>query len=291
MWRRPLLNCYYHATLPYRSWQNARLGRENRAPVMVLFYHRVADRPLNGWTCGIATFRRQVHWLHSHFDMVSLEEAQRRIREGNPRPCVAITFDDGYAENCEFALPWLVREGIPCAYFVATRFVVEQTPFPHDVARGHSLRPNTMNELRGLAARGIEIGAHTRNHANLGQVTDPAELHDEVVAARDDLQAALGRPIRYFAFPYGQPENLSPAAFCLARKAAYAGVCSAYGGYNFPGDDPFHLQRFHGDPDLLRVKNWLTVDPRKLGVPRIDAPCVDTEPAATANAPAEAGVA
>jgi hypothetical protein len=49
----------------------------------------------------------------------------------------------------------------------------------------------------------------------------------------------------------------------LARRAGYQGACSAYGGYNWPGDDHFHLQRIHADPEMLRLKNWLTIDPRK----------------------------
>ncbi len=61
---------------------------------------------------------------------------------------------------------------------------------------------------------------------------------------------------------------MQPAAFELAFEAGYDGVCSAYGAYNFPGDDPFHLQRIHADEDLLRVRNWLSVDPRKVKVPR-----------------------
>ena len=54
----------------------------------------------------------------------------------------------------------------------------------------------------------------------------------------------------------------------MAKKAGYAGVCSAYGGYNFPGDDPFHLQRIAGDGTMIRLKNWVTLDPRKLRTPR-----------------------
>jgi hypothetical protein len=50
----------------------------------------------------------------------------------------------------------------------------------------------------------------------------------------------------------------------LAKEAGYRGICSAYGGYNFPGDDPFHLQRFHADPEWIRWINWMTVDPRKI---------------------------
>ena len=69
-----------------------------------------------------------------------------------------------------------------------------------------------------------------------------------------------GKPIRYFAFPYGLHANLNAEAFRLARRAGYQGACSAYGGYNWPGDDHFHLQRIHADPEMLRLKNWLTSD-------------------------------
>ena len=72
--------------------------------------------------------------------------------------------------------------------------------------------------------------------------------------------------MRYFAFPFGQHKNLNPNAFALAKESGFEGVCSAYGGYNFAGDDPFHLQRIHVDNDLIRLKNWVTVDARKLAM-------------------------
>jgi hypothetical protein len=50
----------------------------------------------------------------------------------------------------------------------------------------------------------------------------------------------------------------------MAKDAGYAAVCTAYGGYNFPGDDPFHLQRIPADSEMIRLKNWVTMDPRKL---------------------------
>jgi peptidoglycan/xylan/chitin deacetylase (PgdA/CDA1 family) len=121
-----------------------------------------------------------------------------------------------------------------------------------------------------MAATGIEIGAHSYTHADLGAVADPSLLRREIVTARRRLQEVLGRPVRYFAFPYGRPANLSPAAFELAIEAGYAGVCSAYGGYNFPGDDPFHLQRIVVDGAMIRLKNWVTLDPRKLRTPRFE---------------------
>lgn len=80
---------------------------------MILFYHRVADQDLNAWTMTKRKFQAQMDWLRHNCDLVSLEEGQRRIRQGNQRPCVTITFDDGYGDNCHFALPYLIKHRIP----------------------------------------------------------------------------------------------------------------------------------------------------------------------------------
>jgi peptidoglycan/xylan/chitin deacetylase (PgdA/CDA1 family) len=254
---------WYYASLPYRWCANAAAARAHRSAVMVLFYHRVADCDLTEWTITNDLFREQIDYLQANFDLISLPEAQRRIVEGNVRPAVAITFDDGYAENCERALPLLIERRVPVTYFVTTHYVRTGEPFPHDLTRGAPFRPNTIAEIRDLAAAGIEIGAHTRTHPDLGPIADPARIADEVLGGRDELADWLGRPIRYFAFPFGQHANMRPEVFRLCREAGMAGVASAYGGYNFPGDDPFHLQRIHGDPDMLRIANSLSVDPRK----------------------------
>jgi peptidoglycan/xylan/chitin deacetylase (PgdA/CDA1 family) len=260
-----LLNLYYAGSYPHRAWSNAQRRRQGRAPIMVLFYHRIADDKPNDWTASNATFARQIKWLKRRFDMISLAEAQRRIRVGrNDSPCVSITFDDGYADNCTRALPLLIDQGIPCTYFVATRNILDGSAFPHDVARCVSLAPNTPEQIRELSRSGIEMGVHTRTHADLGRIDDPQQMYDEMIVAREELARLTGRDARYFAFPFGQHANLSPQAFRLAREAGYSGVCSAYGGFNFPGDDAFHLQRIHVDDDMIRLKNWVTVDPRKL---------------------------
>jgi peptidoglycan/xylan/chitin deacetylase (PgdA/CDA1 family) len=137
-------------------------------------------------------------------------------------------------------------------------------PFPHDVEAGYSLPPNTLQQLRDLAEAGVEIGAHARNHLHLGGGLPGNTLVDEIVGAKHDLESVLHREIRYFAFPFGQRADLSTEAFQIAYSAGFQGVCSAYGDYNFPGDDWFHLRRIHADPELIRMKNWLTIDPRKL---------------------------
>ncbi|HEV2968622.1 MAG TPA: polysaccharide deacetylase family protein [Pirellulales bacterium] len=285
-WKRLLLSAYYHGTLPYRAWQSARASAAGMSPVMVLFYHRIADDAASPWTLSNQVFARHMDWMKRHFDMISLAEAQRRIAgRANHRPAVSITFDDGYAANCHEALPLLVSEKIPCTYFVSSKCVLQGIPFPHDVACGFEGHPNTIDEVRAMAAAGIEIGAHTRSHADLSRLKNPRKLHDEVVVAGEELQQAIGRAVRYFAFPFGLSANLNRNVFKLAHEYGYNGVCSAYGGYNFPGDDSFHIQRICAD-DLLRLKNWLTVDPRKTRRPyRFDyTSATDRQPAGATTA-------
>ena len=264
-YKDPLIGMYCLATMPLRRRRAVRDAAAARAPVMTLFYHRVADDHPNDWTISVERFKAQVTWLRERYDIVSLIEAQQRLGSaGNRTPAVAITFDDGYADNCRQAIPWLLEQKVPFNYFVSTSHVLERRPFEHDAKRGCPLAPNTPDQLRALADAGVELGAHSRRHTNLGQIEDEDLLHSEIVGSKRDLEGLIDRAVRYFAFPYGLHANLSPAAFGMAFRAGYWGVCSAYGGYNVPGDDPFHIQRIHGDPSWSRFRNSLTVDPRKL---------------------------
>jgi peptidoglycan/xylan/chitin deacetylase (PgdA/CDA1 family) len=286
LWKQLLLTLYYHASYPVRAWNYWRDVSQDRLPVMVLYYHRIADDRANPWTISPAMFLRQIQWLRERFDFISLEDAQQRIRRGyNPQPCISITFDDGYAENCQQAIPWLIKHRIPCTYFVTVQNVLQEEPFSHDLVMGHRFAPNTLEQLQAMAAAGIEIGAHAYTHCDLGTMVDHRLLRHELATAKQDLEAALARPVRYFAFPYGLPANLNPAAFVLAKEAGYHGVCSSYGGFNFPGDDPFHLQRIPVDDNLIRLKNWVTMDPRKLHIPRFqyEGTAIEPDPGAEAK--------
>jgi peptidoglycan/xylan/chitin deacetylase (PgdA/CDA1 family) len=260
--KKLLLATYRGVTRPYRWQWRRRAVRTGDVPISILFYHRVAE-DLNPWTISHADFIRQIDWLQNRFQLISLEEAQRRLWSSvSFAPAVSITFDDGYADNSLRAIPLLLERNIPFTYFVAWRYIRDQIPFPHDTARGKPLAPNSIASIRALAEMGVEIGSHTMTHADIGRLTDPAERRNEIVESKVEIEQTIGRPVRYFAFPYGQHANLNQAAFVLGRQAGYVGMCSAYGGYNYPGMNGFHLQRFHGDPHLTYLKNWLDFDPR-----------------------------
>ena len=264
-WKSALLHLYYFGTRPYRSWYTASAAAARTLPVLILFYHRIADDQAGSCTTSNDSFARQIAWLQRNVELISLAEVQRRIGSaGNSRPCVSITFDDGYAENYRQAIPLLIREKIPCTYFVTLQNMLTGEPFPHDQAAGRHFLPNNIDEIRTMADAGIEIGCHSYTHLDLGQVSDSTKLYREVVVSGRELRDRLRCPIRYFAIPYGEPGQLKPALFDLARQAGYEAVCSAYGGYNYPGDDPFHLQRIPCEEELIRLKNRVTLDPRKL---------------------------
>lgn len=239
------------------------------APIPVVFYHRVADVGFSSWTVSNATFMRQMAWLQNHFEIVSLAEAQRRIlhRLGGS-PAVSITFDDGYSENCQNAIPYLINNKIPCTYFVTLNNVLDGSAFEHDVAAGIDAPPNNMRQLREMAGAGIEIGTHCRNHIDLGGITDRGVLYDEVVGPREVLENELNTSIRYFAFPFAQYMNLNSAVFHLAADAGYHGAVSGYGGYNWPATDAFHIERVPVNNDVIRLKNRVTIDPRTARPPR-----------------------
>lgn len=261
------IKAYQTISSPYRQRCLTAGIKSGTVPISSLFYHRVADRQPTPWTISRRDFQRQMEWLRENFDLLSMDQALDRIEAGfNDRPAVVVTFDDGYAENMDFAMPLLVDYGIPCMYYVATHQILNQESFDHDRNFEMPLYPNSLRDLKKLVRWGIDIGAHTRHHVDLGKVTDPAVLRDEIEGCRRELMHLLDCPVDHFAFPFGQTCNITNQAVQVAKRAGYRSVAGAYGGYNFVGQNSFFFQRLHGDPSLTRIKNWTTVDPRFLHV-------------------------
>ena len=154
-----LLHAYYYGSLPYRRFGLRQMAADAGLPITVLFYHCVSSRVDNSWTVSPENFVRQIEWLSRHFDLISLEETQRRLREGNRTPAVSITFDDGYADNEQVAIPLLLEREIPFTYFVTLDPILRGEPFEHDVLIGSPRKPNRIETIADMAARGVEIGA------------------------------------------------------------------------------------------------------------------------------------
>ena len=95
-------------------------------PLSIVIYHRVAAAadPLFPGEVDQQRFDRDIGFLKSHFEILPLAAAVERIRSGTLPPRAAcITFDDGYADNAEVALPVLQRHGVHATFFIATGFL------------------------------------------------------------------------------------------------------------------------------------------------------------------------
>lgn len=110
-----------------------------------------------------------------------------------PRGCLVLSFDDGLLSQFEHALPVLRAQNAPAVFFVMPGF-----------ADGVH-RYMTARELRALADGGMEVGAHTCNHANLPALAraNAGAFLAELVDCRRLLERTIGRPVRYLAYPYG----------------------------------------------------------------------------------------
>jgi len=115
-----------------------RLAAEITTPsVAILMYHSVQPNPaeyidsLGGIIHSESVFRQQMEMLARDYHPISLDELTNKIRAGDPlsRRSVVITFDDGYTDNCEFAMPILNVLGIPAAFY-ATVDCIENRKLP-----------------------------------------------------------------------------------------------------------------------------------------------------------------
>lgn len=121
----------------------------SRAKLTILIFHRVlpAPDPLFPDEPCVKRFEEILEWVSKWFNFLPLEEAVRRLQEGNlPKRAAAISFDDGYADNLLYAAPILRRYGLPATVFVATGFL----------DGGRMWNDTIIESIRNTAAREID---------------------------------------------------------------------------------------------------------------------------------------
>ena len=139
---------------------------------LVLGYHRVVTdyesakrNDMPSMLISTAMFERHLDFLGRHFEFVSVDAVGEAARTGTPfsRPVAAVTFDDGYEDVYENAIPILKRKGIPAAAFVVTDLVGRSAWQIHDklfhlVEKGFSVWTDPRRELHGVL-KGLDLPA------------------------------------------------------------------------------------------------------------------------------------
>ncbi len=104
-------------------------------------------------------------------------------------------------------------------------------------------------EIRRIAAEGLlEIGAHSVHHPRLSTLSDEQQA-EEIVQSKQQLEAASGKPVTSFGYPYGTPADYTPATIALLRQADFRCACANFECAATPDTELFQLPRF-------LVRNW-----------------------------------
>jgi peptidoglycan/xylan/chitin deacetylase (PgdA/CDA1 family) len=215
--------------------QEALQKRNGPAHLAILLFHRVTDEvPEDGLTVSTARFRKICRLLRRAFHVVSLSELMRLARTAAPAPqhTMAITFDDCYRDNL-FAARTLAEHSLPACFFIPTGFVGTDQVFAWD--RGRARLANlSWDEVREMAALGHEIGSHSVSHPDMAKISEEQARY-ELVESKGRLESELGRPVRWFAYPFGLPGNLPADRAELVSEAGYEASFSAFGGFVYAG--------------------------------------------------------
>ena len=238
----------------------------------ILMYHYIREPPpfrLDpiGYKLSVApdVFAAQMDWLAANdYHTVTFEDMRRywaRVAPLPPRP-VIITLDDGYSDLYTAAFPILSGHGFTAVAYIVSGFVGQ---------RGYV----TQAEVQEMDRYGIEIAAHSVNHANLARCSQ-ATLTYQLAQSRSWLESVLGHPVIDMAYPSGQ---YNQATIGAVQRAGYYSAVTEVNSVQHTQADRYEWGRVRvtgGEPLPLFVANLGPAMPTVTVI----RPTSDTTPAA-----------
>jgi peptidoglycan/xylan/chitin deacetylase (PgdA/CDA1 family) len=210
----------------------------------ILTYHQIADAPAKGAPyrslyVAPAAFARQMRLLRLlGYQGLSMSALQPYLRGEKSGRVVGITFDDGYTNNLVNALPVLQRQGFTSTCYVVSGLVGQTNRWDLEVGIAQT-GLMTAVEMHSWLTGGQEIGAHTRNHAHLDQLSAEDSLL-EIQGSKIDLEALLGATVAHFCYPYG---SHGPLQVSQVQTAGFETATTTERGRANAESKPFELPR------------------------------------------------
>lgn len=214
---------------------------------VVLCYHSVDSSP-SYLSLSPELFDAHLEWLQQHCAVVALSDLVAR-RPRARRPQVAITFDDGYADNHTHALPRLSARGMTATFFLTAGFLERDERVMAQLADTwrtpvEQLVPLAWDQVEEMRSAGMSFGSHTWSHRNLAQLDD-AEVERELGRSKHVLETRLAAPVSSVAYPWGKlRRHVTERTFAIAGRAGYR-----LGAFSLPravreSDPPLAIPRF-----------------------------------------------
>jgi peptidoglycan/xylan/chitin deacetylase (PgdA/CDA1 family) len=236
---------YYSVILPRRLL--GALGVQFRQRLVVLCYHGVLKKQREA-------FAWQMDALMQVGTPIKLPEPWPR---NEPDLLIGVTFDDGYANLLDNALPYLNRKGIPATIFVAVGCLGKRPAWElSDNWLYRQERLLSAEELEHLPGPLITIGSHSVRHINLTQAP-LEEAKMELAESKKILEALTRTAIELFAFPYNAANEVTIEA---ARQAGYQRTFASGWEVAPPDNAPFLIQRIGVNPEDGKLEFWLKVN-------------------------------
>ena len=219
-------------------------------------YHQVEElpdraSPFRYLNVAPVNFLRQMQWLkRAGWTGLSVRNLRPYLKGERTGKVVGITFDDGFRNVYENALPVLNEFG----FTATTYFVTSQVGGFNDWDTGMgAARTACMSkqEVRDWVSHGHEAGSHTLDHVHLSAV-EPSEARRQIFDSRHVLEDMTGEAVESFAYPYG---DVSPDVRSMVADCGYALGTTTRRGRARPQDDMLLLPR-----RIVRSRdNWFNV--------------------------------
>jgi len=214
--------------------------------MIVLMYHRVGSAR-NAWEAryAIRPERFEAHMLalaQRGMHPVSMDALSDWLESGASLSAGAfvLTFDDGFRDVREHALPVLERLRWPFTVFLVSNLVGAEDVWTREANPDGVTYPLlNAEEILEMQRRGVGFHSHTCSHASLPSLDDNRLSH-ELVESRAALQRLLGRQVDYLAYPYG---HLDERVVAAVRSAGYRAAFSTQPGFNRRDVDRFRIRR------------------------------------------------
>jgi peptidoglycan/xylan/chitin deacetylase (PgdA/CDA1 family) len=220
------------------TWLVRTRGRLDTSGLRILFYHRVSDDD-DELAVTPVHFRDQMDYLagkgYQAIDVLTAVELQE-AGELPPRT-VALTFDDGFLDVAEHALPILSDRGFRATVFIAPAVVDGTAWFSWYREQPPLLDWEDIGELDREGTLSFE--AHSLTHPNLPALDEEA-AREEITASRDALTERLGREVLAFSYPSGLFGDREQR---LVAEAGFRIAVSCEPGVNNGTTDRFALHR------------------------------------------------
>ncbi len=190
------------------------------APITILRYGEVAPLPpglsRSEWPATPPEeFAQQMGWLRERgYTALAMRDLEPYLLGAQTGRVVGLALDASVGAS-EHALPVLRAHG-----FTATGFAVSaRLGESWDGHRGGPpYRMMDASQLRAWVGAGQEVGAHSRHHVDL-RTLDEWSAWTEIAGCKDDLEHAVGTPVRHYCYPFGR---MAPVLAAMARAAGYA---------------------------------------------------------------------